>query len=174
MSPKPPMQKQSKSLLRPEPTTTEDKQKLADPVEVRRKAMDLLARREHSHLELEHKLSSRGMDAEIIHAVLIELKGDELLDDDRFAESFVSHRVSRGQGPVRIREDLKQRGVQGEHVEILLRGHDWLALARDVRRQKFGGETPHEFSERARQARFLTYLGFTSEQAMAALGGEDD
>ena len=79
------------------------------------------------------------MDAEIIHAVLIELEGDDLLDDDRFAESFVSHRVSRGQGPVRIREDLKQRGVQGEHVEILLRGHDWLALARDVRRHEVRG-----------------------------------
>ena len=163
------MQKQSKSLLRPEPTTTEDTQKLADPVEVRRKAMDLLAHREHSQLELEHKLSSRGMDAQIIHTVLIELEGDGLLDDDRFAESFVSYRVNRGQGPVRIREDLRQRGVSGERVEILFQAQDWLAHARDVRVHKFGAVIPSEFSEKARQARFLTYRGFTGEQAMTVL-----
>ena len=158
---------------RPEKPGIEDGKKLSDPVEIRRKAMDLLARREHSHFELEQKLASRGMHGDVIRAVLHELDGDGLLDDQRFAGSFVSHRTGKGQGPVRILADLKQRGIQGDGVAILLEGHDWLALARDVRLRKFGSEIPGEFSERARQARFLTYRGFTSEQAMAALNSDD-
>jgi regulatory protein len=52
---------------------------------------------------------------------------------------------------------------------------DWVQTAREARRRKFGVSLPGDYHERAKQARFLQYRGFSSEQIRAALGpGEDD
>jgi regulatory protein len=52
---------------------------------------------------------------------------------------------------------------------------DWGRAAREARRRKFGASPPADYRERAKQARFLQYRGFSSEQIRAALGpGEDE
>ena len=43
---------------------------LDTPVSIRRAAMNLLARREHGHVELARKLLQRGADAEMIEVEL--------------------------------------------------------------------------------------------------------
>jgi len=43
-----------------------------------------------------------------------------------------------------------------------------------VRRKRFGAEPPRDFHERAKQARFLQYRGFTSDQVRAALELDPD
>jgi regulatory protein len=42
-----------------------------------------------------------------------------------------------------------------------------------VRHKRFGSELPEDFKERARQARFLQYRGFTTDQINHALAGDD-
>ena len=55
------------------------------------------------------------------------------------------------------------------------KGVEWTAAARASRIRKFGPEVPVDRRERAKQARFLQYRGFSSDQIRAALGpGEDD
>lgn len=134
--------------------------------------MDLLARREHSLVELRKKLLARGFERELICACLRNLEHEGLLSDTRFTESFVRARVARGQGPVRIRLALRERGVAEDDIEDQLAacGIDWPELARAVRRKRFGEETPQDFRGRSRQARFLEYRGFTAAQVEAALG----
>jgi regulatory protein len=138
--------------------------------------MDLLARREHGRAELERKLSARGLDPHGITGALDRLESEGLLSDTRFAESFARSRAGRGQGPVRIRHDLGQRGISGQVVDLALEAVDvdWPNLAREVRRKRFGAEVPDGFRERARQARFLEGRGFTAEQSRSALGALDD
>ena len=53
-------------------------------------------------------------------------------------------------------------------------GEDWVETARLARRRKFGVSPPADFRERAKQARFLQYRGFSAEQVRAALGPGDD
>lgn len=132
--------------------------------------MDMLARREHSITELRKKLLARGFDASIVNESLRTLELDGLVSDARFAESFVRARVARGQGPVRIRLALRERGVPEDDIEDQLAAcdTDWQALARAVRRKRFGAE-PEDFRARVRQARFLQYRGFTTDQIDAAL-----
>ena len=61
--------------------------------------------------------------------------------------------------------------VQAE--EALRRAEvDWVQLAREVRRRKFGAATPRSLGERAKQARFLQYRGFDAEQLRAAFRDE--
>jgi regulatory protein len=135
-------------------------------------AVRLLARREHSRKELARKLHARGVPPELVDEVLQGLQARRLQSDERYAESLVNSRVSRGQGPVRIRRDLSQQGIPDEDIDNALEaaGVDWYALARETRVRRFGEEAPAEWKERARQARFLEYRGFSGDQIREALG----
>ena len=93
----------------------------------------------------------------------------KLLAEQRFADSFVRSRIARGQGPVRIRLELGQRGVESGDAALLAAECDWTDLARDVRSKRFGADLPASYADRARQARFLQYRGFTAEQIQDAL-----
>jgi regulatory protein len=137
----------------------------------RRRAMDLLARREHSRVELTRKLGSRGFADDTLAATLDELEREGLLADHRFAESFIRSRAGRGQGPVRIMSELGTRGVDASTAAELIResGVDWPGLAAETRIKRFGREAPASYTERARQARFLQYRGFEGDQIAAAL-----
>ena len=135
--------------------------------------MDWLSRREHSQLELREKLAARDVDPGLIDATVEQLVADGLVSDARFAESFVGARMRRGQGPVRIRAELKRRGVADALIEQHLYDPelDWRGCAAEVRRKKFGADLPADFPSRAKQQRFLQYRGFTGEQIRAAMGG---
>ena len=137
-------------------------------------AVRLLARREHSIEELRRKLVTKGYPPETIEPVIRKLTGKRLVSDERFTSSFVHHHAKRGQGPVRIRAELRQQGIADSQVEEALRGAevDWVQLAREVRRRKFGATPPRSRGERAKQARFLQYRGFDAEQLRAAFREE--
>jgi regulatory protein len=142
-----------------------------DPVRARKKAMDYLARREHGRQELLAKLESAGFESATAAEAVGRLAADGLQDDRRFAENFVQSRISQGKGPVRIRLELQQHGVEGTLVDEALdaAGEDWAALAGRIRARKFGSDQPTDFPEKARQMRFLQYRGFESEHIRQAL-----
>ena len=137
--------------------------------------MDLLARREHAVQELRRKLVARGFQDALIETALATLAGEGLQDDARFADAFVHARVQRGQGPVKIRAGLFERGVEAELAAAAMEasGADWVALAREARLKRFGEVIPDEYRERARQMRFLAGRGFSAEQVHAAIGEDD-
>ncbi len=149
---------------------------------LRKKAMDLLARREHSVVELQRKLQShvdgrakaQNLDADAIDDVLATLQNEGLLSDERFTEAFVRYRSNNGYGPQRIQAELRERGVSEKIAAIYLDFSDpqWFERALSVRNKRFGEGKPKDFKERARQARFLQYRGFTTDQARQALDGD--
>ena len=145
-----------------------------DPARVRAKALGFLARREHSAGELRTKLLERGYDSTAVEAVLSSLEGQKLLSDARFVQEFVAARVRRGSGPLKIREELRGRGVTGELVEEALAGLKASSAkgAEEARRKRFGTETPKDMQERARQARFLQQRGFSMDDIRKALKGD--
>lgn len=135
--------------------------------------MRLLARREHAVHELQSKLEGRGYEHTLVAQVLEQLLRERLLSDERFTEGYVHYRGSRGRGPVRIRAELRERGVSDELIGRYLDPADrtWLEQAEAARRKRFGKTLPREWSERGRQARFLQYRGFSSEQIRSLLDG---
>ena len=148
---------------------------LDNPTAVRRAAMDLLARREHGRVELARKLRLRGAPAELIEPALDRLAEDGLLSEARYLESYIRMRANAGYGPLRIREELSQRGLARGDVEQALRdsGFDWSQQLRDVWQRKFTDTLPSEPKERARQGRFLSYRGFPLDMIGRLLGGRD-
>jgi regulatory protein len=150
--------------------------RFADPKKARKKAMDLLARREHSRDELCRKLEKAGFDAEIAFDAIARLGDEGLQSDERFVESFVQSRINQGKGPARIRAELGQKGVVDAIIDRALEtsGADWYALAGEIRAGKFGTELPSEFKEKARQMRFLQYRGFESDHIQSAVSSYDE
>ncbi len=142
------------------------------PIEARKKAMELLARREHARGELLAKLEKAGFESDVALDAILQLQTDNLQSDARFAEAFVQSRFNQGKGPARIRQELRERDVAGRTVDAAFAEFDadWRALARQTRERKFGSEPPREFKEKARQMRFLQYRGFEQDQIMAAVG----
>ena len=124
--------------------------------------MDLLARREHSRLELFRKLKSREFDEESIEKVLDELNNAGWQSDARYAEVYIQKRANKGYGPIRIRQELIERGICCDLINSFLDNDKsyWQRLAKEVRVKKFGGAQPKDFKERAKQMRFLQYRGF--------------
>src|SRR5450830_198331 len=148
---------------------------LDTPVAVRRTAMDLLARREHGRVELTRKLRQRGASPEMIDTELDRLTEEGLLSESRYLESFVSYRARSGYGPLRIREELGQRGLQRTDIELALResGINWHERLEDTWRRKFAGHLPIDMRERAKQGRFLAYRGFSMEMISRLFSGRD-
>ena len=137
--------------------------------------MNLLARREHSTQELRDKLLARGFEDDEITPALQTLSREGLLSDERFTESFIHSRMQRGSGPVKIRAELRQRGVTDEVIANWLDERDrvWLERAEAVRCKKFGSALPVDYKEKARQARFLQYRGFSAEQTRQVLRDDE-
>ena len=146
-----------------------------NPVAVRRAAMDLLARREHGRVELARKLRKRGATEELIETALERLAQDGLLSEARYLQSFVSYRARAGYGPLRIREELTQRGLARADIEQAIRdsGIDWREQLEATWRRKYAGQLPGDAKERAQQGRFLSYRGYPLDLIGRLLRGLD-
>ena len=98
---------------------------LDEPRTSRVKIQDLLSRREHSSKEVFQKMSRRVESKDMLMIIIDELIDDGLLSDERFAKSYFQDRKNRGLGPLRIRNELTQRGVKESVVYLLQQCNDW-------------------------------------------------
>jgi regulatory protein len=140
---------------------------------LRERALNLLARREHSRVELGRKLSQYG-EADEITAVLDRLEQENLLSNARYAEGLAHIRAGR-HGSLRLKSDLREKGVPESVIADVLadaRGSD-LAAARDVWKKKFG-QPPVDAAERGKQMRFLAGRGFPLDIVRRVVGGDED
>lgn len=130
--------------------------------------MALLARREHSRKELWQKLLIRADSEESLEVVLVALESDRLLSDERFAEAFVRSRINRGLGPVRIKQELLQKGISSELIALQIEAfdEDWLQQAHSVNDKKFGATPIKDAKEQAKRVRYLQYRGFSMDTIM--------
>ena len=152
----------------PEPGTEPQAHKL------RERALGLLARREHSRVELTRKLEQAGFDAADIRTLLDGFEAKKWLSDQRFAESYVADHRARA-GSVKLAYDLRQRGVSDAIIDSVLSENrdSELDRAREVWHKKFGSP-PADAAEKARHIRFMLGRGFTSEIVRRAINNTDD
>lgn len=139
---------------------------------LRERALNLLARREHSRAELARKLAPH-VDNEDLDSLLDDLEREKLLSNARYAE-MLAHARSGRHGSLRLKADLRDKGVPAEVMESTLAGareHD-LDAARAVWLKKFG-EPPRDAAERAKQMRFLAGRGFPPDVVRRVVGGEE-
>ena len=123
-------------------------------------------RREHSIRELRNKLLLRNFASDDIENALDRLQDLGYLSEQRFCEQYVEMRKNRGFGPVKIINELKERGISSVMIEEFVNGYDaqWFEQARKVKEKKFGKTPTTLLKEKAKQYRYLQYRGYTHEQ----------
>ncbi|MDC0934038.1 regulatory protein RecX [Gammaproteobacteria bacterium] len=142
---------------------------------LRRSAMDSLARREHSYVELQRKLRLKYPDAphDEIDLQLGRLRDQGLQSDARFVESYVRYRKSRGFAYLHIRSDLLGRGVSESLIErnLFEDDDDWLPMAEALVKKRLQGEADLSFGSKPhlKLLRFLESRGFPPRVTRRAL-----
>ncbi|MEM7097024.1 MAG: regulatory protein RecX [Pseudomonadota bacterium] len=90
-----------------------------------------------------------------------ELIESDLLSDERFAESLIRSRLRRGYGPVYVRQELRQKGVNpqasAQHLEQAQTM--WFGAAEEQIERRFPHACEHP-EDWAKAARFLQRRGF--------------
>lgn len=86
--------------------------------------------------------------------------------DQRFTESYLNSRIQKGYGPLRLEQELYERGIDEQLVQTCLAAHDidWMDVLASVRKKKFRQALPTGFNQQAKESRFLQYRGFTTDQ----------
>jgi regulatory protein len=152
------------------------------PLSLKARALQWLAQRERSRVELRRKLlrlarqraaeqaAGRAADegdaaadpAPEVDALLDWLLANRYLSDARFVESRVNARGAR-YGNLRIRQELGQHGATLDAATAERLKDSELARARAVWARKFGDAPAVAAAERARQMRFLAGRGFSAD-----------
>nr|WP_067288388.1 regulatory protein RecX [Marinobacterium profundum] len=143
--------------------------------EVKGAAVRLLARREHSRMELEQKIGPR-VEPELLAQALDALEADGYLSDARFAAVYLRSKAALGFGPMRIRGDMGRKGIGAELWQQSLeeQGIDWFEQARDLAQRRFGTVTQEDRKHYAKCMRYLLGRGYNLDQARYALQQADD
>lgn len=143
---------------------------LDTPIAIRKIAMDILAMREHGRIELKRKLLRKGASPELVDNVLDELTNDKLLCEQRYLASYIRSRANAGNGPLRIEQELLERGINKTDIRqaIAEADYDWYEQLKAVWQRKFN-QLPKDQKEKAKQGRFLLYKGFSMEMVSRLL-----
>jgi len=128
-------------------------------------ALRLLARREYSAKELRDTLTAKGHALTPVESAIHQLQAQNLQSDQRFAEAYSRSRQQRGFGPLRIQQELKQKGIDAELINQVLNNCEtpWEQAIEKVRAKRFGNDLPSDNNDIAKQMRFLNYRGFPPE-----------
>ncbi|MBI2356234.1 MAG: RecX family transcriptional regulator [Candidatus Doudnabacteria bacterium] len=85
------------------------------------RALKLLKRRQHSSFELQRKLEARGYSKSSVVAVLVLLREQDYLNDERFAEIFLDNLIKyKTFGFYGLKGKLLQRGIDKGIIDDLL------------------------------------------------------
>lgn len=138
-------------------------------------ALRKLSYREHSTKELTTKLWEYSEDIELIEEVLALLKDHNYVNDRRFAEIYARSKSSKGIGEIRVRQELKIKGINTEDIANALSQSeiDWFELALKVKNKRQLNHQHLSFTERAKLQRFMQSRGFTFEQIKYAMSDQE-
>ncbi len=143
--------------------------------ELRRIAIDLLSRREHSHVELQQKLRQKGGLEEDVDAVLAWCQLQKYQCDRRYCAMLIRSKVAKGYGPLLLMQAARAQGLAREQVMDVLAelDIDWFALALKQYQKKFATRAIKDFQDKQKRMGFLQRRGFNAEQIQYAIQHQD-
>ncbi|PMM38129.1 regulatory protein RecX [Vibrio lentus] len=126
-------------------------------------AVTLLAKRDYASGEIKRCLKRYSSDEDSINSVMDRLISHHYLDDSRLIEKEIKKQLAKRHGPSRIKQELRQKGLELLAIEQALEDLDvdWFELAEELRIKKFSDELPTDPKDKAKQIRYLQYRGHT-------------
>lgn len=146
----------------------------------REAALTLLEYRSRTGKELERRLLQKGYPEEVVAQVISKLEDINLVNDERFADEWVTNRVShRPQGKSRMQWELRRKGVAPGIVDASLAQVDEdteFGMALELAEKKLGGARVQDRDAKRKLAGFLQRRGFhweTVSRVLDRLAPED-
>jgi regulatory protein len=135
------------------------------------KALDLLARREHTAQEIAVKLERRNFNPQIISECVAKLKDTNSIDETRFAEYYIASRLRRSpRGRLAIRAELVQRGVDRHTAEAAVSSYEAEhPRAFDESLSRATEKAARDSPSRERLAQRLARRGFSAAEVARAI-----
>ncbi|SEA76533.1 regulatory protein RecX [Alkalimonas amylolytica] len=139
--------------------------------ELKKSALQLLARREYSTQQLQQRLQTKTTDDQLVQQVIVWCQAENYQSDTRFVEMLLRSRLGKGYGPLYIQQECRRHGICMTLLQQQLAQlePDWLELAQSIYLKKYGGTAITSASERAKRQRYLQQRGFYPEDCSAAL-----
>ena len=79
-------------------------------------AVSMLAKRPCSKYEIRTRLIRKHFSEDVADLVIYKLEKENLLNDKEFCDQWIRSRTSRRYGPVRIRMELKMKGIEDNDI----------------------------------------------------------
>lgn len=138
-------------------------------VRAKQRALDYLAHKPRTEEEVRRKLRRKDVPEPVIEDVVSRLHELSYLDDEAYAHDYVRNRFSsKKYGPVRIRRELVERGIDRHTAETvvdeLFADKDVQAAAREHAEKRWARLADEDDVRRRKQKvyRYLRRRGFTS------------
>lgn len=137
--------------------------------DIKEAAYKYLEHRDHSAYEVRNHLKKKDFSDEEITDVLEFLVELHYVDDEKFCDSYIRYGISKGKGPIRLQQELGDKGISGDLVKLAL--HEQLDSevekenAREQARKVLGTiDNLQSIEEKtlAKVARRLTSLGYNT------------
>lgn len=156
-------------------------------------ALKYLMYMSRSAYEVEKHLKSKGYEGSEIKETMDFLKDFHYIDDEEYCRIYVNNQMGKGKGPIRIKNQLKEKGISSGLIDLALEEYcepeqqreQAMAQAMKILNltRKEWAEEPEELVEElteeprhltekdlARIARKLSYLGYSSSIIYWVLG----
>ncbi|UCG91593.1 MAG: RecX family transcriptional regulator [candidate division WOR-3 bacterium] len=145
----------------------EEKQK------IKQRAFRLLQYRDRSIQELANRLLRIGFDNRLVQSVIEDFKAEGTLDDEKFANAFVSdYTTLNPRGNRFIIQELQKRGVAKEIISKVVHERDENFLIKDYIERKLSHLNRNEPREKQKIVRRLLMRGFSSGAIYEVLNEE--
>lgn len=139
--------------------------------QIKNAALNYLARRDYSRLELYQKLVAKGFQSSDIKSVLEYLQSQSYQSDERFADMYIRSRVNAGDGPFKIKISLRAKGICDSLALAVFDklNIDWFEHAKALKNKRFGESLCEDLNEIAKQARYLKNKGFYQDHISSVI-----
>ncbi len=98
------------------------------------KALHFLAYRQRSKKEMEMYLRRKNLSDDMVEQVIDKLDDYGFLNDSMFAKDWVEQSVRRGRGSIRIKHELKEKGIDEALISEVLNQQDELSFESEYAR----------------------------------------
>lgn len=136
------------------------------------KAFDIVGRKSVTERELRTKLADKGYDEMIIDIVIETMRDYNYINDADYCESFLDYAKSKGWGQLKIRSELKRRGVDDTTVSDAFAEFEDCPEERiyDILCRKFSDADLSDFKQKQKALRFFASRGFDFDSINSAVG----
>ncbi len=135
------------------------------------KAFDIVGRKMVTERELRTKLVDKGYDNIICDIVIETMREYNYINDADYCESFLDYAKAKGWGQLKIRSELKRRGVDESTISAALMEFEDCPEDRiyDILSRKFEDADLTDFKQKQKVLRFFASRGFDFDSINSAV-----